>query len=221
MKKGTKKLLIVWMMLGATPAFATPDPYEEANRLVHGFNQTLRAQVLAPLAEAWRERVPVDIRIGLGRAAANLAEPITAASGLAAGDTGLAWHALTRFGINSTLGYGGYRDHAAGLGYEPRRFDLADAFCAWGVPSGPYLVLPLVGPTTLREAGAAVLTAGLLSHGVGAEAVLAWNTTSGLLSYAELHPALTQMDAAALDPYTTQRSAYAQRRAQTCAEGED
>jgi phospholipid-binding lipoprotein MlaA len=172
--------------------------------------------VLGPLADVWRSQVPLPVRLGAGRALANLSEPVVAASGLIAGDADLAWNAVARFGINSTLGYGGVRDPAAGMGYAPRRFDLADALCRWGVPSGPYLVLPLLGPATLREAGAMVLTAGALSQGLGAEAVFAWNTTAGVLTYAELHPALTQMDAAALDPYATQRSAHEQRRTERC-----
>lgn len=201
----------------ASPArAAADDPFEAANRRVHAFNQVVRARVLGPLAELYLSAVPAEVRRSVGNALANLNEPITALSGLAAGELGLAANAAARFGINSTLGLAGVRDRAAEMGYPRRAFGLADAACRWGVPRGPFLVLPLLGPSTLRDAGALMAQSAALSQALGSEVVLAWRTGDAFVGYADLHPELERTDALALDPYAVYRSAYLQRRAAAC-----
>jgi phospholipid-binding lipoprotein MlaA len=197
-------------------AHAAPDPLEPANRRVHAFNQAVRATVLAPLTELYLAHAPEPLRRGAAKAVANLSEPITAASALAAGEWGIAANAAARFGINSTLGLGGVRDRAAEMGHARRPFGPGDAACRWGVPSGPYLVLPLLGPTTLRDAGAQAATGAVLSQLLGADALLAWSSGDAFIGYAALHPALQRLEAESLDAYATMRSAHLQRRAAAC-----
>jgi phospholipid-binding lipoprotein MlaA len=192
------------------------DPLERVNRYTHGLNAALRAHVLTPAARAYVGQVPAEVRQGIGQALSNLGEPVTAIAGLAGGEFAIAGNALQRFGINTVLGYGGVRDVAAERGLAPRPFGLADAACGWGVPSGPYLVLPVLGPSTLRDAAASIATGLALSQALGAEALLGWQAGSSFHGYAEIHRDLDAADAQALDPYAMQRSAHLQRRARAC-----
>ena len=147
---------------------------------------------------------------------ANLREPITVASGLAAGNLGLAANAATRFAINSTFGLAGIQDRAAAMGYPQHAFSLADAACSWGVPSGPFLMLPLLGPSTVRDAGALAAQGAALDQALGAGAYLAWSGGDLFSGYAHLHHELRHVEATSLDPYAVYRSAYLQRRAAVC-----
>jgi phospholipid-binding lipoprotein MlaA len=85
------------------------------------------------------------------------------------------------------------------------------------VPSGPFVVLPLLGPSTLRDAGALVATSATLSQTVGPEFYFAWTTSDIFVGYAQLHHELNRIDEHSLDAYAVYRSAYLQRRAATCA----
>jgi phospholipid-binding lipoprotein MlaA len=203
------------LLTGATPA-AAADPFEAANRRIHDFNRVVQQQLLSPAAAFYNAQVPADLRRRIGNAFANLGEPVTAASGLAVGDVGLAANALARFGINVTLGLGGMEDAAAPRGYPRRPFGPADAACAWGVPRGPYLVLPLAGPSTLRDAAAMLATSVALVQALGSEAVGAWQAGDAFVGYAAIHRDLDEFDAISLDGYAAQRSAHLQRRALAC-----
>ena len=198
------------------PAHAAEDPLEAVNRRVHAFNQFMRTHTLGPLAEAYHAITTPAVRQGVNQALANLSEPITAVSSLAAGDFDLALNAMMRFGINTTIGLGGVRDSASERGYPPLPFSLADAVCSWGVPSGPFLVLPLIGPSTLRDAGALLATTATLSQVIPPELVIAWSSGDMFVGYARMHHDLGRVDAASLDPYAVYRSAYLQRRAGQC-----
>jgi phospholipid-binding lipoprotein MlaA len=213
----TLRPLLLASLLLAPAAEAAPDPLEAFNRRMHGFNEIVQAQALAPLAALWRAHVPAGARQGIGNAVANLGEPLTALSGLAAGEVDLAWHATARFGINATLGWGGWRDAAAERGWERRRMAPGEAACAWGVPSGPYLVLPLLGPSTLRDATAGLVASAALAQGVGAAPVAGWHGAEAFLLYERLEVELGRVSAESLDAYATIRSAQAQQRARRCA----
>lgn len=201
----------------AGPARAAPDPFEAVNRQVHGFNRLAQSWVFAPAVQAWRAHVPAGWRRGVANAVANLGEPVIAASGLAAGEARLAGHALLRFGVNSTLGLGGVRDAAAEMGWPRRIFTPGDAACAWGVPSGPFLVLPLLGPSSLRDAAAGLATNAALAQGLGLAPVAGWQGSDAFLLYERRHDDLRRLEREALDPYAVLRSVWAQRRAARCA----
>lgn len=204
------------LLLAAIPARAEDDPLEGLNRRTHALNGAVRAWVLAPAVEAWRAAAPPAVRQGVAQVFANLREPITALSGLAAGEVAVAANATIRFGINSTLGLGGVEDRAAAMGYAPRRLTPADALCAWGVPSGPYLVLPLLGPSSLRDAGAMAAAGLALSQALGPDVTGAWAAGDAFLDYDSVHDALGQVEAHSLDSYAVLRSAWRQRRAAAC-----
>lgn len=199
------------------PAEAAPDPLETLNRQVHAFNAMAEARLLAPLSEAWRRHVPAEARRGMGAVVGTLGEPLHAAGFLAAGEAGTAWHVARRFGINTTRGWGGWRDVAAERGLDRRTISPGEALCAQGVPSGPYLVLPLLGPSTLRDAAAGTAVAALLAQGLGAEAMAGLQGAEAFLLYDRVAGDLAGLRAQALDPYAALRSAHAQRRALRCA----
>ena len=184
------RTLIALLALAPAVAEAAPDPWEGVNRRIHGFNALAQSYALAPAAAFWRAQVHAETRAGIGRVVANLGEPVTALSAVAAGDLSRAWSATARFGINATL--------------------------AWGVPSGPYLVLPLLGPTTLRDAGAALAANAALAQGLGTAPVASWQAGDAFLAYERAEPALTRLEADSLDSYAALRSAWLQRRAAAC-----
>ena len=215
--RGALPMSVLLMLAMPGGAQAMSDPWEAMNRRMHGFNALAQAHLLSPLAAMWREKVPEGWRQRIGRAVGNLGEPVTAASGLVAGEFGIAQRALTRFAINTTLGLGGVRDEAAGMGWPRRGFGPGDAACAWGVPSGPYLVLPLLGPSTLRDATAGVIANAALAQGVGMAPVAAWQGGESFLAYEGAESALRRVQEESLDPYAVMRSAWGQRRAARCA----
>jgi phospholipid-binding lipoprotein MlaA len=213
-----RAVLLAACLLAAAPAAAEvpPDPLEGVNRRIHAFNGLVRSHVLGPVAEFYVGHAPLAVRSGVANALANLGEPVTALSALLAGDLEVARNAALRFGINTTIGLGGVRDSAAERGHAPRAFTLADAACRWGLPSGPFLVLPLAGPSSLRDAVALATSGVALSQLLGADAVSAWAGGVSFVTYAEAHRGLMAAEAGALDPYAMLRSAHLQRRAAAC-----
>jgi phospholipid-binding lipoprotein MlaA len=211
-----RALPCVLILVAAQPARAADDPLEDWNRRVHALNLGLQRHVLKPMAAFYVSVTSAEVRQGTANVFANLAEPLTALSSLAVGDLGQAANAAARFGINSTLGIAGARDRAAALGYPPRPFAVADAVCAWGVPSGPFVMLPLLGPSTLRDAAALLASSTALSQALGTEAVLAWNGGELFTGYVGIRHEIDRVEAEALDAYAVHRSAYLQRRAGRC-----
>jgi len=208
--------LLLGVMLLPGPAAASPDPLESVNRRVHAFNQLARDYALDPLASLWRAHVPDAARQGISQAVGNLAEPVTAISSLAAGEWDLVWHAAARFGLNTTLGLGGWWDAAAEHGFARRPMSPGDAVCSWGVPSGPYIVLPLLGPSSLRDAAATLAVNVAIAQGVGTAPVAGWQGADAFLVYDRIQVPLRRLEAESLDSYASLRSAWLQRRAALC-----
>lgn len=143
-------------MLAATPAAAQqPDGWlDRFNRQIFDLNEHLSNGV-----DALRQSLPDGFAVpdwlstGAGNMLSNTVnEPITALSHALSGDFGLAGSSLRRFGTNFTLGILGTRDVATEMGMEVPRNDIGLALCRHGVPEGPYVVLPIVGPRTMRDA---------------------------------------------------------------------
>lgn len=132
-----------------TPGF--PDPLEPINRAVFGFNQQVDRFVLAPLDRAYVAVLPEGGRRAVRRALANLDAPVVFVNDLLQLEPGHAVVTLTRFGVNTTLGVLGFFDVAAVMGIEGHYTDFAETMALAGIPSGPYLVLPVLGPTTARD----------------------------------------------------------------------
>jgi phospholipid-binding lipoprotein MlaA len=195
---------------------AADDPFEPFNRSVFVFNQAVRLHALTPLAEVYLDLVPRDIRQGLGTMLSNLREPVTAVSGIAAGKMDTLRTAASRFAINSTFGAFGIHDRAAEFGFPRAGFSPGDALCAWGLPSGPYLVLPLLGPTTLRDASAAAVAGAVVGSVIGTVIYGTVSSADVFSAYTDAHRDVLRFEADAVDLYALHRSVYLQRRAQSC-----
>lgn len=142
----------------AVPASAqvtTPsvwDPLEQLNRATYAFNTAFVAVVAAPVIGAYRATVPESVQTGVDNVFTNLREPLTALSSGLQGDFSNLGVSIGRFAINSTAGIGGVFDVATRMGWVSRPEDLGTTMCSYGVPPGPFVVLPFVGPSTTREA---------------------------------------------------------------------
>lgn len=137
------------------------DPFETINRATYAFNTAFVAVVATPVISAYRNGVPASVQLGIDNVFTNLREPLTAISSAAQGDFNNMGISVGRFAINSVAGIGGVFDVATRMGYVSKADDLGNAMCSYGVPAGPYLMVPFVGPTNAREAAGTVATYGL------------------------------------------------------------
>lgn len=128
------------------------DPYESFNRKVFALNEKLDKNVAEPAAKFYVDVVPEPARNGLHNALANLDEPVTLANDILQGEPGHAAQTLGRIVVNSTFGLGGLVDLAAPMGLPPHTEDFGETLATYGVGEGPYLVLPLLGPSNPRDA---------------------------------------------------------------------
>jgi phospholipid-binding lipoprotein MlaA len=127
------------------------DPLEPLNRAVFGFNEAIDRGVLKPLAQAYRHALPSFVRTGVGNFFTNLYLPWSAVNNLLQGKPGNTGQDVLRFGINWYLGFGGIIDVGGGMGLESTYEDFGQTLAVWGVETGPYLVMPFFGPSTLRD----------------------------------------------------------------------
>ena len=215
-------LLLIFLTGCATGPNTNPrDPFEPFNRSVYKFNDTVDTAVLKPVATAYRDIVPKLVRQGVNNFFSNLQDAwsvvnnILQLKGDAAGDS------LARFGVNTFLGLGGIFDLATDLQIESHTKDFGHTLGYWGVPAGPYIMLPLLGPSTLRDTVALpVDTQGDIVAGLSD--VPARNTLTVVRvvdKRTELFKAEKMLDEIALDKYTFIRDAYLQRRRSSIYDG--
>lgn len=131
---------------------ASSDPLEGFNRGVYRFNDTADRALVKPAARAYRAVLPSFVRRGIGNFVGNLASTTTLANNLLQGKWQSALDDTTRLVLNTTFGLGGLLDPASAAGIPRNDEDFGQTLGHWGVPSGPYVVLPLLGPSTLRDA---------------------------------------------------------------------
>lgn len=197
------------------PQAQAHDPLEPFNRGVDRFNDGADRAVFKPVASAYQETVPRPVRLGVSNFFGNLRDLWSSANALLQARPREAAENFMRFNVNTVFGLGGVLDVASEMGIERTTLDLGHTLGRWGVPSGPYLVLPFFGPSSVRDAvgtlgdnqGDAVTQA--VSHVATRNtlaAVRLVDTRAGLLRAGEL------LDEVALDRYTFTRDAYLQRR---------
>ncbi|RTR05232.1 MlaA family lipoprotein [Halomonas nitroreducens] len=155
-RKAAAALLAVAVLSGcastATSRQAQPeDPWEGFNRQVFAFNDTLDRYALKPAAQGYRFVTPDPVETGVGNFFANLGELRTTLNSLLQGKPGNAGIATGRFLINSTVGVLGLFDVASHMELVGREEDFGQTLAVWGVGEGPYVVLPLLGPSTVRD----------------------------------------------------------------------
>ena len=198
------------------------DPLEDTNRAIFDFNQMVDRNVLVPVAKAYRTVLPEVIRDSLRDFLHNLRAPLIFANDALQGDFVLAGQTFARFTLNSTLGVGGLIDVAGRWGQLPyHEQDLGVTFGVWGVPEGPYLVVPVLGPSNPRD------LSGQVAEGfgdpfnyivTGNPYTLYWipfvrGGVSGVDQRSRYIETLNDIERTSLDYYATIRSLYRQRRA--------
>ena len=197
----------------------TNDPFEPANRAMFEVHEVADRYVLQPVAEAYRDVVPQEVRTGIRNALGNLRAPVILANDLMQGNISRARITLGRFMVNSTLGLGGILDVARDWGVPGHSEDFGQTLAVWGAGEGFYMFVPLFGPSSPRDLvgqGVDRLINPLNWLGQGVLVDAAGWTQLGLTVLdtreALLEP-IDQVRATSLDPYSTLRSAYRQRRA--------
>jgi phospholipid-binding lipoprotein MlaA len=206
---------------GAAPAAAAEnfnDPYEDTNRAIFGFNQTVDKNVLVPVANAYRTVVPPPMRQSLHDFLRNLNGPVIFANDVLQGDPNLAAKTLARLAVNTTIGVGGLFDVATRIGIPYHTNDFGITLAHWGFVAGPYVIVPILGPSNPRDLVGQVADSYMdpadyfaTSHRVWA-AVVARTVTSGIDERSRNIKTLAEIEKTALDYYATIRSLYRQRR---------
>src|SRR4029077_8029849 len=127
------------------------DPFETLNRSIYSFNSAADRAVFRPAARAWKAVVPTQVRHGLSNFLNNLAYPGTIINDLLQGKFTQGGHDLTRLVINTVFGLG-FFDPATAAGLQRNDEDFGQTLGKWGVPAGPYIMLPIFGPSSVRDA---------------------------------------------------------------------
>ena len=190
------------------------DPWEPFNRAMWRFNQDLDQGLVLPWTDAYVTLVPEVARIGIGNFFANAQDAWSAVNNLLQGKLERSVAMTMRFAVNSTLGAFGLIDIATAVGMERTPEDFGQTLGVWGMPAGPYLVLPLFGPSTLRDAIALPLDlAASPYYAINDAAFRPATTVLGVLNTrSQLLGASEALDAIALDKYTFVRDVFLRRR---------
>lgn len=197
------------------------DPMEKMNRSTYERNQRFNQAVIYPAAKAYINTVPEPVRNSVENFTQNLSEPMTFANDLLQLRVGAAVTTLGRFTLNSTIGVGGLFDVASKHELPEQSGDFGQTLYVWGVRKSPYLVVPLIGPTNLRDLVgttvdvAATIPAGGLLPTRFATAVnnvsVAGTVTTPMTKLGEADQ-LQQLEDSSIDPYTMLRSVVQQKR---------
>ncbi len=197
---------------------ATNDPLEPTNRVVYAINDKLDAGVFRPVARAYGAAVPQPVRNGIHNVLGNLGAPVQLVNDMLEGKPRRAGDTAMRFVINSTVGLFGIFDVATRWGYPDHDADFGLTLALWGAPEGPFLFLPVLGPSDPRDTlgfgvDVAASPFSWVGQGVAVEA-LEWSRVplSGIDARQRNDQAIETTKQTALDPYATFRSLYRQYR---------
>ncbi len=190
------------------------DPFERVNRVTHGLNEGLDKYLLAPVARGWEWISPEFVRTALVNFDDNLRFPINTTNNVLQWKWRAAGEECARFAINTTVGILGFRDVASGWGLEKQNEDTGQTFGVWGIPPGPYLVLPLFGPSNPRDAVGLAADSILSLYWIVAPfwVSLGYSTGEVINRRAVYAEDIDNARRAALDYYVFIRNAYSQRR---------
>lgn len=202
-------------------AAAAVDPWESFNRKVYAFNDAVDEAILKPVATAYRDVVPQIVRTGVSNVLGNIGDIWSAANHLLQGKLQDGLEMGMRVVTNTFFGLGGLLDPATELGLTRRSEDFGQTLGRWGVGTGPYLVLPFLGPSTVRDSAGLAVDRSIdsqmlpLSSGerYGLTALELVSIRAGLLGATKL------LDEVALDRYSFLRDAYLARRRDAVYDG--
>lgn len=190
------------------------DPWEGMNRGVYRFNETFDEWLARPVARTYVKVLHEEIRVRIANFFSNLADPLIGVNNFLQGKFTDGVNDWARFAFNSTFGLLGIHDVASEWGYEKHNEDFGQTFGRWGAGPGPYLILPLLGSSTLRDGAGTGVDMYLDPMGE----IRPINLRNSLIVLratnlrADLLEASRILEEAALDKYVFQRDAYLQRR---------
>ena len=217
--------LLALTLLSACATQTNKDPLEGMNRGIYKFNDVADKALIKPVATVYKTITPSPVRTGFNNFFSNLGSITTVLNDLFQFKFTTAFTDAGRFVINSTFGIAGFIDVAGMDNIEKHKEDFGQTLGYWGVGSGPYLVLPILGPSSVRD------TTGLLfdtatsdpityTHNIGEVRLHNQLRLAQLIDKrTELLTATDLIDEASLDPYAFMRDAYLQRRASLVQDG--
>ena len=225
--QGARRMALIGPLIVSVVGCATGpqanarDPLEPFNRGVFAFNDAADRAVFKPAATLYRDLTPALVRAGVTNFFGNLEDVWSFVNSLFQAKGQAAASNLMRVGVNTLIGLGGILDPASEMRIERQREDFGQTLGRWGVPAGPYLVLPLLGPSTLRDTFAMPVDfkgdiVGNLSHVPTRnkfKVLDLLDTRTGLLSVS------SALDEVALDKYSFTRDAFLQSRANSVYDG--
>lgn len=213
-RRPTIGTLTIAALLAGCATTENPDPLEPVNRKVFAFNETVDEYVIKPPATAYRDVVPGTVRKGVDNFFANLRDVYSAVNLVLQGRVGDGVTSLMRFSTNTTIGLAGLLDWATELGLEKHDEDFGQTLGVWGFGPGAYIVWPILGPSSVRDAvGLPLEVAASPEQWAGSGAVRTGGAALRVVSQrARLLGATDLLDDVALDKYSFVRDAYLQRR---------
>ena len=207
-------LLVLALLQGCATGPNPRDPFEPFNRSVYRFNDGLDAAIIKPVAQAYQGALPSPVRTGVSNFFGNLSDVWTFVNNVLQAKPQAAADSFARVGVNTLIGLGGVLDWATEMGIDRHREDFGKTLGHWGVATGPYLVLPVLGPSTVRDTAALVVD----SKGNLVKEFNSVATRNSLyaLRAVDLRASLLRagevLDQAALDKYAFTRDSHLQRR---------
>lgn len=219
MKKTTASLLLIGLF-ATQPAFAErnpADPYEPYNRAVSKFNDKADQYVMAPVARGYRKVTPKPVRTGVSNFFNNLRDVVSFGSNVLRLDVKRASEDLVRVGLNSTFGLAGLIDVAGAGGVPNNKNSLGDTMASWGWKNSNYFVVPLLGPSTVRDTlSDAVTTVYPVKNTVFETSAGRWATTglNAVNTRENLLDLTDSLEGAAIDKYSYTRDLYMRVRNQ-------
>lgn len=194
------------------------DPFESSNRTIFAFNKAVDKAVIHPVVKGYRFIVPEPGRKGLRNFLRNLKSPVTLANEVLQGDVDGAGKVVLRAVVNTLVGVGGVFDVAGAEGYEYEQEDFGQTLGAWGVGHGPYLVLPILGPSSARDYAGYIVDsfADPLRWYLFNIDEEGWYYAKVGVEYLDLRESLVdvleELEKSSIDYYAAVRSTYYQRR---------
>jgi phospholipid-binding lipoprotein MlaA len=186
------------------------DPLERGNRVVFGFNELADRYAIGPISDVYGFLMPDPGERAVRRMFRNLSEPVSFVNYLLQFHPDRAGKTFVRFCLNTTVGIAGMFDVANGIGLEPHPTDFGGTLYRYGAPAGPYLVLPLFGPTTVRDTFGDVVDGSVMPQRylLSMPVQLVLQTGNGITARREAAEALAALRDGAVDFYAALRSAY-------------
>jgi len=210
-------LLVAALMLTACasgPNANPRDPLEPFNRSMYGFNDAVDRAVIKPVATAYRDVLPSPVRTGVSNFFNNLQDLWSFVNNTLQLKAEGAGNSIVRFGVNTVFGLGGLIDIASEMRIERHSEDFGQTLGRWGVGAGPYVVLPLLGSSTVRDTAA--LPVDMKGNVVSQISDVPARNSAVVLNAvdrrSQLLDASLMLEEVALDPYAFTRDAYLQRR---------